>query len=134
MHITEMDIKGTPPFTEMVELDFDERVNLFIGPNASGKSTLLSEIDVAFNGDRRPSSAYTWKGNNMSEIRPVVFKGGVFSRRDFKSMDPRPENTVLLTSKDWTYDTSIREPSVIYIGPVRTGLPELYNERIHRRI
>ena len=48
MHIIQMDIKDTPPFTELVELDFDARVNLFIGPNASGKSTILREMDAAF--------------------------------------------------------------------------------------
>ena len=128
MHITGMDISQTPPFTELVELDFDKRVNLFIGPNASGKSALLREIDTAFNGNRRPSSSYTWEWNDMLDIHTFVLKGGVISRRDYKSLDRRPENNILLTSKDWKYDTSIREPSVVYIGPVRTGLPELYNE------
>ena len=33
-----------PPFTAPVEFEFDERVNLFVGPNATGKSTLLSTL------------------------------------------------------------------------------------------
>lgn len=41
MHITGMTIGGIPPFTEPVEFEFDERVNVFVGPNASGKSTIL---------------------------------------------------------------------------------------------
>ena len=41
MHITEMSIGRMPPFTEPVEFVFDERVNVFVGPNASGKSTIL---------------------------------------------------------------------------------------------
>ena len=42
MHITGMTIGGIPPFTEPVEFEFDERVNVFIGPNASGKSKALA--------------------------------------------------------------------------------------------
>lgn len=41
MHITGMTIEGVPPFIGRVEFEFDERVNLFVGPNASGKSTAL---------------------------------------------------------------------------------------------
>ena len=55
MHITGMTISDIPPFTEQVDMEFDERVNVFIGPNASGKSTILRalryriEIDNGFN-------------------------------------------------------------------------------------
>ena len=54
MHITGMTIRGIPPFTEPVEFEFNERVNLLIGPNATGKSTILrilqsrTEIDGRF--------------------------------------------------------------------------------------
>ena len=41
MHITGMSIGGIPPFTEQIGVEFDEQVNLFVGPNASGKSTIL---------------------------------------------------------------------------------------------
>ena len=44
MHITRMTIGGIPPFTEPVEFEFDARVNLFIGPNATGKSTLVRAL------------------------------------------------------------------------------------------
>ena len=33
-----------PPFTEPVEFQFDEQVNLFVGPNATGKSSLLAKL------------------------------------------------------------------------------------------
>lgn len=46
MHITGMKIGGIPPFTEPVELEFDRRVNVFIGPNASGKSTVLRLLEL----------------------------------------------------------------------------------------
>lgn len=41
MHITWMSISGIPPFTEQIGVAFDEQVNLFVGPNATGKSTIL---------------------------------------------------------------------------------------------
>ena len=41
MHVTGMTIAGLPPFSEPVEFDFDEHVNVFIGPNGVGKSTAL---------------------------------------------------------------------------------------------
>ena len=33
-----------PPFTAPVQFRFDERINLFVGPNATGKSTLLAHL------------------------------------------------------------------------------------------
>ena len=126
-----MDISETPPFTELVELDFDERVNLFIGPNASGKSALLREIDVAFNEDGRPHSAHLW-----DRRRPLVFEG--VSRRDYIDWDwgvdenvlPFTSNVLLFTNEDWPLGSneSGKAPPVVYIGPVRTGLPELSDE------
>ena len=43
MHITGMTVgpSSHPAFVENISLEFDERVNLFIGPNASGKTSLL---------------------------------------------------------------------------------------------
>ena len=44
MHIAGMTIGGIPPFTEPVEFEFHKRVNVFVGPNATGKTTLLRAI------------------------------------------------------------------------------------------
>ena len=46
MHIKGMTIGGVPPFTERIDFKFDERVNVFIGPNASGKSTVLFLLET----------------------------------------------------------------------------------------
>ena len=66
MHITGMKIGGIPPFTEPVEFRFNERVNVFIGPNASGKSTLLQYLLTEYQegrwdvyGDGLPMSKVT---------------------------------------------------------------------------
>ena len=123
MHITGMDISEIPPFTELVELDFDKRVNLFIGPNASGKSTLLREIDAAFNEDVQSSSSHF--RSPMSKLRSFVLDGA--SRREYKSEGLSAEaKTLLFTSEDWPSGKS--KPPVVYIGPVRVGLPEIYDE------
>ena len=42
--ITSARIADIPPFTGPVEFVFDEYVNLFIGPNASGKSNILRKL------------------------------------------------------------------------------------------
>ena len=44
MHITGMTIADFFAFTDEVVLDFDEHVNVFIGPNATGKSTILRAL------------------------------------------------------------------------------------------
>ena len=48
MHITGMSIQfGTPPFAaDGPDFKFDERVNVFTGPNASGKSSLLRMLGM----------------------------------------------------------------------------------------
>ena len=123
MHITGMDIRETPPFTELVELDFDERVNVFIGPNACGKSTILREIDAAFNEDIQSSSSYY--NSPSSKLRSSVLDG--VSRREYRCWDWSAEaKTLLFTSEAWPSRKS-KQPAV-YIGPVRVALPELYDE------
>ena len=42
--IKNINIGHLPPFTEEVDFDCDEQVNLFIGPNGTGKSTVLRHI------------------------------------------------------------------------------------------
>ena len=44
MHITGFSIQGLPPLEDIGIGDCDKQINLFIGPNASGKSTILRAI------------------------------------------------------------------------------------------
>ena len=47
MRMIRMEVGGTPftkPFTKPVEFELDEQVNLFVGPNATGKTTLLQQV------------------------------------------------------------------------------------------
>ena len=48
MYIAGMTINDVPPFRGEVGFKFDKRVNVFIGPNASGKSTLLEQVLVSY--------------------------------------------------------------------------------------
>ena len=138
MHLTGMEIRDTPPFTEWVDLEFDERVNVFIGPNASGKSALLEEIDSAFNRDSPLYLPDPMKWFNLSppfEVRRAFVHPGV-SRRHFEGRDDTVR-TFLSTSEDWPNmilgnnpdrDKARKPPPVVYVGPVRTGLPELSDD------
>ena len=44
MPVKEWSISKRQPFTEEVAFNFDDHVNLFIGPNATGKSTLIRKL------------------------------------------------------------------------------------------
>ena len=44
MRMIRMEIDGVPPFTKPVEFELDGQVNLFVGPNATGKTTLLQQV------------------------------------------------------------------------------------------
>ncbi len=131
MHITGMDISETPPFTELVKLEFDWRVNLFIGPNASGKSALLREIDTTFNDGRRPSSSSSLMWNRRWTY---VLKG--VSREGYSGRISSAKGNVLFTSEDWPsrvsgiHNEARENPPVVHIGPVRAGLPALYDGQV----
>ncbi len=131
MHLTGMDIRDTPPFTELVELDFDARVNVFIGPNASGKSTVLREIDAAFNRNSRPEpSSRHYRVEPKYHYQPPFNTGA--GRRLFRSWDWKDSyhQNFLFTREDWdeSEDYGESDPPAVYIGPVRPALPELYDE------
>ena len=54
MHVTRVRFGGFPPFNEAIELELDERVNLFIGPNGVGKSNLLRRLYISLTSMRMP--------------------------------------------------------------------------------
>ena len=61
MHITGMTVGpgSHPAFGEDFDLQFDERVNLFIGTNACGKTSLLRVISAAFRQEQTSVYRYT---------------------------------------------------------------------------
>ena len=89
MHIAGMTICGIPPFTEPVEFEFDERVNLLVGPNATGKSTILRALrektefegrfSFQFSKDwaRHPQMAYPSRRTQTDSVSQTTPKVGV---------------------------------------------------------
>ena len=109
MHITGMTIQGIPPFTEKVEFKFDERVNLFIGPNAAGKSTILRILQSRTEIDGRFAFQLSedWSQNPMMTF---------YTRRtrlDARSSDGQKEGSDLVP---W-----------LYFPPARLNLPLSYD-------
>ncbi len=121
MHLTRIRYGWVPPFTEQVEFKFDERVNVFVGPNASGKSRLLSEIDGCFNE------------SSVDRQRPITLEQldvrlALCEERDYSDDWTKGKNVLCMDSE--FADASFHSdgdprPPVIYIGPDRIGLPEI---------
>ena len=115
MHLTRMRIGGEPPFTEPVDFKLDERVNLFVGPNASGKSTVLLML------------AEYLIGKDQNAKRPIAqgIGSGGFLLIDDKELESdwvsRDRRQNFLTTLDDEYDP--KSSAIIYIGSVREGLP-----------
>ena len=123
MHITKIDSQDLPQL-EGFDFDCDERVNLFIGPNASGKSTILRAI-------MRMHSL------TLSEFLPGVYQAdGVFTYPDgsIGYVDeinyPSPGGGLsfsMRASDDWPRDDdgNVRWNAVpfLYIPSTRVSLP-----------
>ncbi len=114
MHITGMKIGGIPPFTEQVEFTFDERVNVFIGPNATGKSMALRNL-----------------------------YGRLDSRHPHQKTIPHysPQKVDVSASVDWPKNSSGHpDPEgvqAIYLPPLRQGMPsspDINDNRVHQPI
>ena len=104
MHLTGIKLGGVPPFTAPITLRFDERVNVFIGPNASGKSTVLMMLNACF--DER-----VWGERSVSE--------GIHAGARLDSIE---------RSDDWDDDDEpdrvLRKLPAVKFGSVREGLPD----------
>ena len=128
MHLTRMRLGGVPPFTEPVAFELDERVNLFVGPNASGKSTVLLTLAECLIGKEEKAK------------RPIAQGMGV--RGFILSVDDDSDEMVkesasriglenyLTASEDWVgtrtnpiLHSRRSNPPVVHIGSVREVLP-----------
>ena len=121
MQLTRMRFGGVPPFTEPVELRFDERVNLFVGANATGKSRLLSEIDEYFND--KDAKRHLLLGPDEEDLSLAFAEererdDDWLEGKNFLLADPEFSNAYF-----GSHETP--RPPVIYIGPIRTGLPAI---------
>ena len=105
MYVTRLTLNGTPPISRRITMTFDERVNLFVGPNAVGKSTILSRIESCIPG-AYPDS---WFLENIAD--------GV-------------DSDLLAVSEDWREPENGSHmpgspPPLVIVGSVRQPLPEL---------
>ena len=131
MHLTRMNLGGVPPFTEPIRLKFDQRVNVFVGPNASGKSTILTMLAECLNGPEQD------RKRPISQGQPFLLKG-LYADDEFDEFisehlrDSQLLN-VLTASEDWVGPrsepiTKPENPPTIQIGSVREGLPGISNQ------
>ena len=112
MHIAGMVIEGIPPFTDKVEFKFDERVNVFVGPNAVGKSTALLGLSQIPSGP--PYRSVGWyrddTGYRLFSVSPDwPIATDEQSDRDYDEDPPVPK---------WD------EAPFAYVGATRLNLPE----------
>ena len=119
MYLTKMRFGKVPPFTEPIELSFNEHVNVFVGANATGKSRVLLAMDQFFNPkpERDP-----WPMTR--EQLDLKFLLG--ENEDYSDDWAQGRN---LLSADQEFNNAYYgrhaspKPPVIHIGPTRIGLP-----------
>ena len=121
MHLTRMRLGGVPPFAEPVEFVFDERVNVFVGPNASGKSTLLREIRLGFDSESWNDAV---RHRIMEGMRPPTIWHYADLEQDSEYLQKQMINYVSLRSDSGDGYCSETESPIIHFGPVRIGLSE----------
>ena len=116
MHLIGMWFGGVPPLTQRIKFNFDEHVNVFVGPNASGKSTVLMALarylDVldAESETKRPSDDFY-----MAELLEFDFDDVVD--------EDDPEHDIIVKNWEWFSDGKVGSPAVVHLNSVREGLP-----------
>ncbi len=123
MHLIKMRISGEPPFTAPVTFNLDERVNLFVGPNGSGKTTILLMLADCLIGRDEAAKRPIARG---WDLRGFILT--IDDDADERASRPEPMN-FLTGSPDWV-GTSCKpllrnrvNPPVIHVGSIREGLP-----------
>ena len=131
MHLTRMRFGGVPPFTEPVEFSFHERVNMFVGANATGKSRLLSAIDQHFNNseDSREWNEGAAGGPVGFEPYPFALLHLTLCEEDHLTADWVEGKNALCADRELA-EAHFGSPDkpvlpVIYLGPTRIGLPDI---------
>ena len=128
MHLTGMRFGGIPPFTEQVEFNFDERVNVFVGANATGKSRLLSVIDKHFN---KREDIREWNVDGPAGFEPYPFDLlhlALCEEEELSSEWIEGKNVLSADPELAEAHYGSRDkptPPVIYLGPTRPGLPSI---------
>ena len=128
MHLTRMRLGGVPPFTEPVEFEFHERVNVFVGPNASGKSTVLLVLAEHFIGvEENAKRAISLQGSR-SPFMLHEFPVDEFDEWVEERTEKGEQVSVISASEDWfgtkwEYHRPEIAPVFVEVPSVREGLP-----------
>lgn len=109
MHITGMKIEGIPPFTDKVEFEFDKRVNVFIGPNAVGKTTVMIGLSQIPSGPPYRCVGDTDTGRQELSVSPDWLMAPEEQANHEDDERPAPK---------WD------ETPFVYVGATRLNLPE----------
>ena len=132
MRIARIKLGEVPPFTDPVMLKFDEKVNILIGPNASGKSTILMMMSNYFNGAEQNSKRPITKGWLHRWLN--VYTDDEFNELANRRLHRDYASSVLVINEDRAGKrdeifVSPENPPAIYIGSVREGLPGVSDQK-----
>ena len=110
MHITGVSIKGLPPL-ENILFRCNKRVNLFVGPNATGKSTILRSLS----------------GLYSTEVNGVVLSDelGTTDRMNEVAFNGNVGQVAVWVSDDWSTTDSVHKT---YIPATRINIGTLDND------
>ena len=116
MYLQDLTVSFIPPFMDEVDFDFNEQVNLFIGPNACGKSTILRIIDYVHS--RNQGDTIDHVPSPYPEYRPSVL-----------DLDREEPYCKLTRSSDWPLGGGERAWGIVplvYIPATRVNLPPAF--------
>ena len=129
MHIRQLNLHHIPPIWG-VNVDCDERINLFIGPNASGKTTILRAMEYVYSPRKDhplsyiayPTSSWPWAWGLHPEYEHYSDGAGPYcwmpASKDWPHKNPNPIDG----------EPAYREPlwnrvPLLYIPATRVSLP-----------
>ncbi len=115
MHLTEVSINNAPPLA-YIEFNCDEHVNLFVGPNACGKSTILKVINVLLSSDIPRGGVTGDEVMNIEFLRPDY--PGEFAEFFLSGSDDWP--------RDSYADIIWNAVPTLYVPAVRVNLPGIH--------
>ena len=112
-------LDGVPPFQHAIEFEFDPEVNVFIGPNATGKSTLLKLLSPEYQefGKLPDEGDYSIEraGDNWLD----------YFLSNASSSDARAPRLTIPDTPEYYFRTGVNRGTVpvVYLPPVREVAP-----------
>ena len=127
MHLSELYVCALPPLPDEAVFRFNRHVNVFLGPNASGKSTILRAINELHSlalGESSPTARDD--GSIRVTNDPIEANGvGTLFFNDDNILDGEPI-VVMQASEDWLAEDGAAKWDTVpflYIPAVRLNMP-----------